>query len=190
MVGLLAVADAGRRTVAALRTLTAEPADLTSTDGFLSAEHSLSRSVRARLLDTLDLFGIAHGVLALRQGSDAAALPAVLRRLSQIDRVLARLAVVGAEVRYRRVRIGAGPLARDGGAAAGPPLAEFLSGDEAVIAVMAAAVDVVQAAGLTVDARRRAVCASAPGAALASLQPWTRQPAFTATAAPTSAAAH
>ena len=57
-----------------------------------------------RLLDTLDLFGIAHGVLALQQGTEAAALPAVMRRLSRLDRVLARLAVVGAEVRYRRVR--------------------------------------------------------------------------------------
>ena len=188
MVGLLAVATLDDELIAALRVLTAEPADLTSTDGFLSAEHSLPRDVRARLLDTLDLFGIAHGVLALRQGTDAAALPAVLRRLSQVDRVLAQLAVTGAEVRYRRMRSALVRL-RTMAARGRPALAEFLSGDDAVIAVMAAAVDVVQAAGLTVDARRRAVGASAPRAALASLQPRACQPAFTATAAPTSAAA-
>ena len=150
MVGLLAAATLDDVLIAALRALTVEPADLTSTDGFLSAEHSLSRDVRVRLLDTLDLFGIAHGVLALRQGTDAADLPAVLRRLSQIDRVLAQLAVTGAEARYRRLRsalVRLGALSAQGR----PALAEFLSGDEAVIAVMAAAVDVVQGAGLTVD---------------------------------------
>ncbi len=150
MVGLLATATLDDALIAALRRLTAEPADLTSTDGFLTAGHSLSRAVRARLLDTLDLFGIAHGVLALQQGADVAALPAVLRRLSQVDRVLAQLTVTGAEVRYRRVRSALVQL-RTLAARGRPALAEFLSGDEAVIAVMAAAVDVVQAAGLTVD---------------------------------------
>ena len=150
MVGLLATATLDEELIGALRLLTAEPADLTSTDEFLSADHRLPRAVRARLLDTLDLFGIAHGVLALRQGADAAALPAVLRRLSQVDRVLAQLAATGAEVRYRRVRSALVQL-RTLAARGQPALAEFLAGDEAVIAVMAAAVDVVQAAGLTVD---------------------------------------
>jgi hypothetical protein len=150
MVGLLAVATLDDELSAALRVLNAEPADLTSTDGFVSAEHSLPRTVRSRLLDTLDLFGIAHGVLALRQGTDAAALPSVLRRLSQIDRVTAQIAVAGAEVRYRRVRSALVQL-RALAARGRPALADFLSGDDAVLAVMAAAVDVVQAAGLTVD---------------------------------------
>jgi hypothetical protein len=150
MVGLLAAATLDDALIAALRVLTVEPADLTSTDGFLSAEHSLPRAARARLLQTLDLFGIAHGVLALRQGADAAALPAALRRLSQVDRVLAQLAVTGAEARYRRVRSALVRL-RTLSAQGRPALAEFLSGDDAVMAVMAAAVDVVHAAGLTVD---------------------------------------
>ncbi len=149
-VALLAAATLDDELVAALRLLTTEPADLTSTDGFLATDHPLSRAVRARLLDTLDLFGIAHGILALRQGADADALPAVLRRLSQVDRVVAQLAVTGAEVRYRRVRsalVQLGTLAaRDR-----PALAGLLRGDDAVIAVMAAAVDVVRAEGLTVD---------------------------------------
>ena len=140
-----------------------------------------------RLLDTLDLFGIAHGVLALRQGTDAAALPAVLRRLSQVDRVLAQLAVTGAEASYRRLRSALVRL-RAMSAQGRPALAEFLSGDEAVIAVMAAAVDVVQGAGLTVDHD------DAPSAHLHRALHWhrySRGPVnrFIATAAPTSAAA-
>jgi hypothetical protein len=151
MVGLLAAATVDDELADALRVLAAEPADLTSTDGFLSAGHSLPLSVRQRLLERLDLFGIAHGVLALGQGTDAAALPAVLRQLSQVDRVMARLAAVGAEVRYRRMRSALVSL-RTLAAHGAPDVADFLSCDDAVLAVMAAAVDVVEAAGLTVDA--------------------------------------
>jgi hypothetical protein len=150
VVGLLAIAALDDELVAALHALTAEPADLTSTDAFLAARHSLPLSVRARMLDTLDLFGIAHGVLALQQGTRAEALPAALRRLSQIDRVMARLAAVSAEVHYRRVRSALVQL-RAMAARGTPGLADFLSSDEAAVAVMAAAVEVVQAAGLTVD---------------------------------------
>lgn len=150
MVGLLAAATVDEELVAALGALTAEPADLTSTDGFLAAEHSLPRDVRERLLGTLDLFGIAHGVLALRQGADPADLPAVLRRLSRLDSVLARLTAVGADARYRRVRAALVTL-RTMAARGAPAVAEFLSGDDTVLAVMSAAVDVVAAAGLEVD---------------------------------------
>ncbi|OBB09441.1 hypothetical protein A5662_08615 [Mycobacteriaceae bacterium 1482268.1] len=151
MVGLLACASLDDELVEALRALTSEPADLASTDGFLSAEHSVVRSVRARMLETLDLFGIAHGVLALQQGTATADLPAVLRRLSRIERVTAALAAVGAEVRYRRVRSALTRL-RAMSASGTPDVAEFLAGDDAVVAVMAAAVDVVEAAGVPVDA--------------------------------------
>jgi hypothetical protein len=150
MVGLLAAATLDEELVAALRALTTEPIDLASVDGFLEANHSLACDARERLLATVDLFGIAHCVLALRQGVDAAALPSVLRRLSQIDRVLAQLVAVGAEVRYRRMRAVLTRL-RTVAARGAPEVAEFLSGDDAVLAVMATAVDVVQAAGLTVD---------------------------------------
>ena len=150
MVALLATAALDDELISALRVLAAEPADLTSTDGFLAGEHSVSRSVRARLLNTLDLFGIAHGVLALRQAAEPAALPTVLRGLSQIDRVLAQLAVAGAEVRYRRLQSALVQLRTM--ATRRPALAEFVRGDDAVIAVMAAAVDVMRAAGLEVDA--------------------------------------
>ncbi|MGH3675436.1 MAG: hypothetical protein ACRDU5_06790 [Mycobacterium sp.] len=150
MVGLLAVAALDDELAAALRVLTTEAADLTSTDAFLATDHLLPRMVRARLLDTLDLFGIAHCVLALRQGADQASLPTLLQRLSLLDRVVAQLAAAGAEVRYRRVCSAVARL-RTLAPGGSPSVAEFLAGDEAVIAVMAAAVDVVQAAGLTVD---------------------------------------
>lgn len=151
MAALLATATLSDELIGALRVLTSEPADLTSTDRFLSCEHSLPRAVRALLLDTVDLFGIAHGVLALRKGTDAAELGAVLRRLSRLDRVVAQVAATGAEVRYRRVRSALARL-RALAACGNPAAAEFLAADDAVIAVMAAAVDVVQAAGVSVEA--------------------------------------
>ena len=104
----------------------------------------------SRLLDTLDLFGIAHGVLALRQGADAAALAC---RAASTQPGRPRAGTAGRH--GRRGPLPAAALAlvrlRTLAACGRPALAEFLSGDEAVIAVMAAAVDVVQAAGLTVD---------------------------------------
>jgi hypothetical protein len=149
MVGLLAVAELDDELLGALRVLTTEPADLTSTDGFLAAEHSLPHAVRARLLDTLDLFGIALCVLALRQGADCAALAGLLRGRSRLDEVLAHVAATGAQVRYQRVQSALAVLRAM--AAYRPAVAEFLRDDDTVIAVMAAAVDVVTAAGLTVD---------------------------------------
>ncbi|GFG53173.1 hypothetical protein MAGR_46140 [Mycolicibacterium agri] len=150
MVGLLAAAELDDELLGALQVLTTEPADLTSTDGFLAAEHSLAPAVRARLLNTLDLFGIAHCVLALRQGADCAALAGLLRRLSRLDEVATHVTATGAQVRYQRVQSALAALRAM--AAHRPAVAEFLRDDDTVIAVMAAAVDVVTAAGLTVDA--------------------------------------
>lgn len=150
VVGLLATVALDDELVAAMRVLTTEPADLASTDGFLAAEHSVPRRVRARLLDTLDLFGIAHGVLALGHGADAQTLPAAMRQLSKVDRMLARLTGVGAEARYQQMQSALESL-RVLAARGVPGVAEFLACDGAVLAAMAAAVDVVEAAGLTVD---------------------------------------
>lgn len=149
MAALLASAELDDQLIAALHRLVTEPADLTSTDGFLSAAHSLPVAVRVRLLDTLDLFGIAHCVLALRQGTSPAALPSTLRRLSQIDRVVALISAAGAEVRYRRMRSALVRL-RAVAASGDPALADFLAADQTVFALMAAALDVVRAAGLAV----------------------------------------
>jgi len=151
MVAQLATADLDDDLVSALRVLMAEPADLTSTDAFVRTEHRLPGELRRRLLDTLDRFGIAHALLALGEGADAASLPALFRRLSLLDRVVAQLEATGAPVRYRRVRSAIAELQTLATQSGDDRLTEFLATDETVIAVMAAAVDVVEAAGLTVD---------------------------------------
>jgi hypothetical protein len=151
MIAPLAVAVVDEDLMAALRVLVAEPADLTSTDAFVQTEHRLPAALRRRLLETLDRFGIAHAVLAIGAGADATAVRALLHRLSQIDRVVAQVHAAGAPVRYRRLRAAIAELHRLAAQSADESLAEFLSTDRTVLDVMAAAVDVVEAAGLTVD---------------------------------------
>lgn len=157
MIGLLATAALDDELVGALRTLVHAPADLTSTDAFVGCEHPLPREVRRRLLDTLDRFGVAHAVLAMGDraredpGADGAALPALLRRLSLVDRVVAYIDAAGAPIRYRRVRSAVAELQALAAQSGDEQLAEFLSTDDTVLAVMAAAVDVVESAGVRVD---------------------------------------
>jgi hypothetical protein len=141
--------------MAALRLLVTEPADLGSTDGFVTCPHRLSRDIRVRLLDTLDLFGIAHAVLAVRRAADADAVRAVLRRVSRVDAVVARITALGAAARHQRVCDAVTELEAlaitAGDARLSERITAFLVGDDAVIGRMAAAVEVVEAAGLTVD---------------------------------------
>ena len=151
MVALLATADPDDELMAALRVLVAEPADLTSTDAFVATEHALTRELRLRLLATLDRFGIARAVLALSEGADDASVTATLRRASQIGRVLEHIEAAAAPVRYRRVRSAITELGSLAVASADDRLTRFLSTDETVLAVMAAAVDVVEAEGVHVD---------------------------------------
>jgi hypothetical protein len=168
MVALLATADLDGELISALHTLVRQPADMTSTDAFVQSEHPLSQEVRRRLLGTLDRFGTAHALLAIgdrareeqdrqgareerdRQGAPAA-LPALLRRLSQVDRVVAQLDATGAPVRYRRVRVAMAELQALATQSGDERLTEFLSTDETVLAVMSAAVDVVETDGVVVD---------------------------------------
>jgi hypothetical protein len=154
MAGLLATAALDDELIAALRTLACVPADLSSTDAFRDADHRLTRDVRARLLDTLDRFGIAQTVAAIAQAGehvDKSTLQVLLRRLSNVDEVVAQLADAGAEVRYRRVCAALAEMRAMSVETGDERLAEFLAGDGVVIGEMAAAVDVVEAAGLTVD---------------------------------------
>jgi hypothetical protein len=152
MVGLLAATtELDDDLVDALRILVSTPADLGSVDAFRSGEHPVDADVRARLLERLDRFGIAHAVLALARGADPVTLPALLRRLSNVEAVLARLTAVGARVRYRRLRavlaeMRALAIQLDDGRLSG-----LLDSDAAVLATMSAAVDVVEADGLRVD---------------------------------------
>ncbi|MCV7361665.1 P-loop NTPase family protein [Mycolicibacterium neworleansense] len=131
----------------ALRLLAGEPADLTSADAFVAGPHRVRPAVRAELLEQLDRFGIAHTTLALSAGVAAEALPGLLRRLSEVDRVAAAVAAAAAGARYRRVRRALAELRAVGGGAVG----RFLAADDTVLAVMAAAVEVVQGEGLAVD---------------------------------------
>ncbi|MCV7067180.1 hypothetical protein H7H51_18405 [Mycolicibacterium farcinogenes] len=160
MVALLAATVAttlpGRLT-AALRVLADEPADLSSADAFVAQPHQVPRAARIELLERLDRFGIAHATLAMSRGAGVETLPALLRRLSEVEPVSAAVDSVAAPVRYRRVRWALAELRAVGG----PAVERFLTADDTVISLMAAAVDVVQAEGLTVDTgtdRRAHLC--------------------------------
>ena len=157
MSGLLALAsleDVDGTLWAALRALAADPGGATCLDGsfagFLAADNPVPTDVRLRLLDTLDLFGTALGIAAVRQGRTPAQVRALLRRMSGLDAVLNKISVIGAEVRYQRVlaavaELEALAISQD---QTGESISGFLSRDDTVVARMAAAVDVAEAAGL------------------------------------------
>ncbi len=134
----------------ALQTLASEPGDLRSVDGFVDGPHRLPVEMRSRLLTELDLFGIASGVRAVRDGADRSAVIAALRRASGVDLLLAEIQRTAAAIYYRRILGTAPALAELSVAPRGELIAEALSGDEIVLARMAAAMDVVQAAGIDV----------------------------------------
>jgi hypothetical protein len=155
MIGLLAVAaldDLDDTLWAALRVLAAHPGGAVSLDGsfdgFLAANNPVPADVRLRLLDTLDLFGTALGIAAVRQGKTAAQVRALLRRLSCLDAVVNKVSAVGAEVRYQRVLDVVAEL--EALAVSDERISGFLSRDDTVVARMAAAVDLAEAAGLEV----------------------------------------
>lgn len=151
MIGLLARAALEPDDVEALRVLVGAPADMTSTDAFVTGPHALTPQTRRRLLDRVDRFGLAHAVLAVASGAGPEAVARRLRDLSRLDRVLARLTAVAAPVRYRRVRAALHELHTLAAQRQDDALFRWLTGDDVVLSVMAAAVDVVAAAGLTVD---------------------------------------
>jgi hypothetical protein len=137
----------------ALQALAAHPGGSACLDGsfegFVAANTPVPTDVRLQLLDTLDLFGTALGIAAVRRGSTPTQVRALLRRMSGIDAVIATLSAVGAEVRYQRML---GAIAELEALAVGAPgiaerISGFLSRDDTVIARMAAAVEVAEAAG-------------------------------------------
>jgi hypothetical protein len=159
MVALLAVAalDPGvleDTDLAALRLLCEVATDLSGPDAFLAAPHPLTSGQRRRLLERLDVFGIAHAVVALRSpaadaATDLPTLRTVLRAHSGVDGVVARLAAAAAPVRYRRMCAALTDLAALAVTDAG--IAAWLTADRTVLAQMTLAVAVVQDAGMTVD---------------------------------------
>ncbi|MGA8543840.1 MAG: hypothetical protein WB785_01085, partial [Mycobacterium sp.] len=142
VVGVLAVAvldDLVDDTIwAALQTL-ASPPD----------EPRVAIELRRRLLDTLDVFGVEQALGAIRRGAARDQTCAVLRRLSCIDDVVDKIESVGAQVRYRRLLDAIAELQTL--AVTARRVGEFLARDDTVLARMAVAVDVVEAAGVTVD---------------------------------------
>lgn len=124
-----------------------------SCDGFLSPDNPdnpVPIGLRRRLLDSLDLFGTALAVAAVRRGATAPQVRALLRRVSGVDAVVGEVGAAGAEARYRRVldavaELEALAVAEDG---LEDQISGFLSCDDTVVARMAAAVDLAEASGL------------------------------------------
>ncbi|KZS86214.1 hypothetical protein B4U45_15785 [Mycobacterium persicum] len=150
MIGLLAAAafdDLDETCWPALRALAAHPDGLTclggSFDGFLAAELTVSTPMRMRLLEALDLFGIALGVAAVRRGVPPAGVRALLRRASGVDAVVAGVMAAGAPPRYRRILEAVTAL--EAMAVTDERIARCLSGDDMVLARMSAALDAVSA---------------------------------------------
>lgn len=182
MTGLLAVAaldDLDSVQWTALSALAAHPGTACF-DGsfatFLAADAPVPTEARQRLLDSLDLFGTALAVAALRQGRTPAQVLALLHRMSGVDAVLARIGALGAEARYQRVLDAVAEL--EALAAGGGGLAErisaFLSRDDTVLARMAAAVDLAEAAGLEPGDRRPAGAHRDPSGHLPRAVRWQR----------------
>jgi hypothetical protein len=149
MVAHLAGLQVDDETLASLRTLATTPWRPGPADDFVASPHRLPSDDRARLLATLDLYGIAQAVAAVRAGADRTVLRRVLTSCSGVDRVVVALAPLVAEAGYRRILRARADLSA--AAIADKRVAEFLSDDETVVACMAAAVDVVETAGVPVD---------------------------------------
>ncbi len=115
----------------------------------LAAQRSVPTQLRCGLVDTLDVFGVAQAVAAIRRGASRAETGALLRGLSCVDEVVDKIGVLGAQVHYQRVLDAAAEL--ETLAVTDRRMAEFLSRDETVVARMLAAMDVVEAVGMNVD---------------------------------------
>jgi hypothetical protein len=136
MIGLLAVAAFEEFDEHALRTL--------------AADNPVLADARLRLLDSLDVFGMALGIAAVRRGGTSHGIRALLRQVGGVDAVVATLSGLGAELRYRRVLDAVAQLEAlaVGHAGVAERISDFLACDDTVIARMAAAVDMADAAAL------------------------------------------
>jgi hypothetical protein len=126
-----------------------------SCDGFLAPDNPANPvplGLRQRLLDSLDLFGTALAVAAVRRGAAEPQVRALLRRVSGVDAVVDKIGAVGAAARYRRVLDAVAELEALAVTHEGleEQISGFLSRDDTLVARMAAAVDLAQASGLDV----------------------------------------
>jgi hypothetical protein len=112
----------------------------------LAGGQSVDTAIRARLTVALDAFGIRQAIAAIRRGATRGDVDALLCRLSGIDDVVDK---VGAHARYRRVRDAVAELETI--AVTDRRISEFLAHDDTAVARMMAAVEVVEAVGITVD---------------------------------------
>nr|WP_240431047.1 hypothetical protein [Mycobacterium kyogaense] len=151
MVALLAGVRIDDDDVAALQALVGTPADVSSVDAFACCPHPLAAEVRRDLLDRLDRFGLAHAILAVSAGADAEEVTARLRALSGTDAARAAISRSAAEVRYRRCVSAVCRLRALAAERGDERLAASMDGDDVTLAVMTAAVEVVEASGATVD---------------------------------------
>lgn len=151
MVALLAGVRIDDDDIAALQALVGTPADVSSVDAFVSCPHPLAAEVRRDLLDRLDRFGLAHAILAVSAGAAAEEVTARLRALSGTDAVRVAISRSAAEVRYRRCVSAVRRLRAVAAEQGDGRLAALLDGDDVTLAVMTAAVEVVEASGATVD---------------------------------------
>lgn len=147
----LAAADPARlddELLAALRTLVTAPAPMISADAFVAAAHPLPTATRRRLVATLDLFGIAHAVVQLRDHPETplAQLRTLFAAAGGLDELRSAVELAGAAARYRRMVALCQELELR--AITDASTAEFLAGDDVVLGRMAAALEVVAVAGL------------------------------------------
>jgi hypothetical protein len=115
----------------------------------LAGGHSVDAAVRGWLMVTLDAFGIRQATAAIRRGATRRDVDALLRGLSGIDGVVDAIGVLGAQPRYQRVLDAVAEL--ETMAVTDRRISEFLAHDDTVLARMEAALEVVEAAGITVD---------------------------------------
>jgi hypothetical protein len=154
VVGLLAALGSDgldHELVAALRVFVEEPPNLAGVDAFVDDPHSVVREVRATLLERLDRFGIAHAILALAEGIAPTLLAAHLARLGNLEELTSAIDAALAPARYRRMCTALSELRSLAVQFDSPALTDLLVADVTVLAAMAAAVDVVEAEGLSVD---------------------------------------
>jgi hypothetical protein len=132
----------------------------------LAAGRPVAAELQRRLLDTLDVFGVAQALTAIRSGANRDRTRAVLRGLSCIDDLVDKIGSAGAQVNYERMQDALAEL--ETLAVTDLRIGQFLSHDDTVVARMAVAVRVVEAAGMNVDGR------TGPGAHLRRATAWQR----------------
>ncbi|MCF6386598.1 hypothetical protein L2K20_06410 [Mycobacterium sp. MBM] len=136
----------------AVRALATDPPDLRSVDAFCAAPHRVDAATRARLLDTVDLSGIAVAVDAVRAGADSAGVAAQLRGSSAVDEVRSAVLAAAAPARYLRLCDALTELRTLAAGTADQRLDAILTGDAAALAAMETALAVVRADGLAAHA--------------------------------------